>query len=267
MNKDIKLAIFDLDGTLLTPKEVLPEDFEEELKYFNEKGVRVAIASARPATDVFKLFNKVPEGLLISCEDGNVFFEGTNLLSVRYINPEAIDAVYNAVKGRKDIAVLCSSLKKNYITEEDYQKFVATGFKDYVPGGPCELTEDDPIVKVHCACAGGVSMALEVMDTLLLDLQKDFEVHETGRGTIGITMKGANKSGAVKFFMDYLKLDLENIVVFGDSDNDIPMFKAAKYSFAMINALDDVKEAATFVTKENNGNKGAIKALKEFIEQ
>ncbi len=267
MEKNIKLAIFDLDGTLLTPEEILPENFEEELKCFIEKGVKVAIASARPATDVFKLFDKVPEGLLISCEDGNVFFEGTNLLSVRYIDPQAIDAVYNAVKGRKDIAVLCSSLKRNYITEEDYQKFVATGFESYVPGGPCELSEDDPIVKVHCACAGGVSQALEVINTLLLDLQKDYEVHETGRGTIGITMKGANKSGAVKFFMEYFGLGIENIVVFGDSDNDIPMFKAVKYSFAMKNALEDVQKEATFVTKEDNGHGGAIKALKEFIEQ
>lgn len=266
MRDDIKLAIFDLDGTLLTQEEVLPDNFYEELKNFNDLGIKIAIASARPSHDVFKLFDKGVEGLLISGEDGNAFFEGNKLLKVNHINPEAIDRVKAAVKGNPYLAVMCSSLEKNYLDEEDYQKFLAVGLEKYVPFGAQPIPEDDKIVKVHVCCAGGVSQALEVMDTLLEDVKKDYEVHETGRGTIGITTKGANKSGAVKFFADYFNLSTDNVVVFGDSETDVPMFKAAKYSFAMQNALDDVKKEATHVTKEDNAHGGAIKALKEFLE-
>lgn len=265
MRDDIKLAIFDLDGTLLTEEEILPENFYEELKYFNDLGIKIAIASARPSHDVFKLFDKGVEGLLISGEDGNAFFEGDKLIKVNYINPEAIDRVKATVKGRPDIAVMCSSLTANYLDEEDYKKFLAAGLEQYVPYGARPIPEDDKIVKVHICCAGGVSQALEVMDTLLDDIKKDYEVHETGRGTIGITTKGANKSRAVSYFAEYFNISTDNVVVFGDSETDVPMFKAAKYSFAMQNALDDVKKEATNVTKEDNGHGGAIKALKEFL--
>lgn len=266
MRKDIKLVVFDLDGTLLTKEEVLPDNFYDELKNFNEHGVKIAIASARPVPDAFKIFYNGVDGLLVSCEDGNAFFEGNKLLKINYINPEAVSKVKEYVKGRKDIAVMSSSLTKHYISEEDYQKFVAVGLEHYVPEGPRKLDPEDKIIKINVACAGGVSQALEVMDTLLKDVQKEYEVHETGRGTIGIGTKGTSKAYAIKFFCEYYGISSDEVVVLGDSETDVQMFRVAKYSFAMKNALDAVKRQATFVTKEDNANGGAIKAVKEFLE-
>ncbi len=51
--------------------------------------------------------------------------------------------------------------------------------------------------------------------------------------------------------VDILKGNPQDIVVFGDGINDISMMKQAPCSIAMGNAIDEVKKAATFVTKSN----------------
>ena len=55
----------------------------------------------------------------------------------------------------------------------------------------------------------------------------------------------------------------EDIVVFGDGHNDYTMFKQAPMSIAMGNAIDELKEIATFITKSNKEN-GIEYACKHF---
>lgn len=45
---------------------------------------------------------------------------------------------------------------------------------------------------------------------------------------------------------------IDDIVVFGDGHNDFSMMKQAPISIAMGNAVDEIKEVATFVTKRND---------------
>ena len=50
----------------------------------------------------------------------------------------------------------------------------------------------------------------------------------------------------------------------GDSENDLSMIKFAGIGVAMGNAIDKVKEAASFIT-DSNTNSGVAKAIKKFI--
>lgn len=58
------------------------------------------------------------------------------------------------------------------------------------------------------------------------------------------------------------KLGMDRIVVFGDSVNDIPMFKIADESFAVENALPELKQYATGVIGSNEED-GVANLLKE----
>lgn len=62
---------------------------------------------------------------------------------------------------------------------------------------------------------------------------------------------GDKAHGLVKL-SEYLNRDLEDITVFGDSINDIGMFKLAGMSVAVSNALDEAKEHAKIISKHSN---------------
>jgi Cof subfamily protein (haloacid dehalogenase superfamily) len=65
---------------------------------------------------------------------------------------------------------------------------------------------------------------------------------------IEITPKGCSKASGVAFYLDYLGLNHDNVVVVGDSGNDIPMFQAfPKHSFAMEHAPLEVQKHASGV--------------------
>jgi len=74
---------------------------------------------------------------------------------------------------------------------------------------------------------------------------------------------GGKDVGIKKVLKSY-KIDLENVVAFGDGGNDVSMLKYVPNSFAMGNAKDFVKNSATHITDsiENNGVYNALKYLK-----
>lgn len=61
-----------------------------------------------------------------------------------------------------------------------------------------------------------------------------------------------DKAHALHTILDYLESYTNNVTVFGDSINDIGMFKAAGTSVAVSNALDEVKAEADVILEKSN---------------
>lgn len=256
----IKLGVFDLDGTLLDSEGKLPDTFYSDLKKLDERGVHVAIASARPVQFLFEIFDRDAD-ILISGEDGNIFFRGKKLLHVRYLSFDLINRVRERIAERDDMAVIFSSLDALYVSEEDHDRLTKWGLERFLPAESSSLTGEEKISKIHLYCSGGAGMAKEMIATVFNDLEDVCDLLEAGYGWIGFTEKNSNKASAVRFFQDYMGLSDDEIAVFGDSENDLYMFELTKYSFAMKNADESIREKAAFVTEEDNDHNGAMKAL------
>jgi len=56
---------------------------------------------------------------------------------------------------------------------------------------------------------------------------------------------------------------MEEMVAFGDAENDIEMLKAVQHPVAMGNAIPVLKEIAEFITTDNTDN-GIINGLKHY---
>lgn len=72
-----------------------------------------------------------------------------------------------------------------------------------------------------------------------------------------------DKANALLKVMEYLKRDMRDVTVFGDSVNDIGMFKVANKAVAVSNALDEVKEVADVVLPHSNDEDGVAKYLEQ----
>lgn len=73
-----------------------------------------------------------------------------------------------------------------------------------------------------------------------------------------------DKAHALSKVMEYLGRDVKDVTVFGDSVNDIGMFKLAGTSVAVSNALDEVKEVASIVLPHSNDEDAVAKYLKSL---
>jgi hypothetical protein len=75
---------------------------------------------------------------------------------------------------------------------------------------------------------------------------------------------GISKASTVKIMCDSLNINNENVMSFGDYNNDIELISIAGFGIAMDNAIPEVKSVAFAVTDSNNNN-GIGKAIKKYI--
>ena len=98
----------------------------------------------------------------------------------------------------------------------------------------------DQIYKVYIACFAPDEEQLETLKELpWCRFHKEYLFVEPGDKSVGIKMMVNHLGGAY-----------EDVVVFGDEKNDLSMFIDEWTSIAMGNAIDELKEKATYVTDD-----------------
>lgn len=66
----------------------------------------------------------------------------------------------------------------------------------------------------------------------------DIEITTSMDNNLEIMKKGVNKGTGLLNLSKISKIELENIIVLGDSENDLTAFKAAKRKYAVSNACE-----------------------------
>jgi len=75
---------------------------------------------------------------------------------------------------------------------------------------------------------------------------------------------GVSKGEALKILAQIYNFNVEEVYVFGDSQNDIDMLRISRNSFAMGNAQKDVKEVARYVIPSNDED-GVAFAIEKIL--
>ena len=91
-----------------------------------------------------------------------------------------------------------------------------------------------------------------------------YEMTRTCPRLVEIAPAGITKGQTLKRFMQREGVAPDEVIVFGDGENDADMFRQVKYSIAMGNAEDYVKEQAYDVTLSNDED-GMVTALQKYL--
>jgi hydroxymethylpyrimidine pyrophosphatase-like HAD family hydrolase len=83
---------------------------------------------------------------------------------------------------------------------------------------------------------------------------------------LDVTPPGCDKGTFVKAMARRQQLSTDAVATIGDMQNDLPMLTGSGLSFAMDNAADDVKKAATYVTASNE-EEGFAKAVEMILRE
>jgi HAD superfamily hydrolase (TIGR01484 family) len=87
----------------------------------------------------------------------------------------------------------------------------------------------------------------------------------TGKTILTLTSSKASKGDALQSACNHLGITTEQVVAFGDSENDIEMFRAAGAAVAMGQADEATRAAATHVTARND-EAGVAQAVYRIME-
>ncbi|WP_347552250.1 Cof-type HAD-IIB family hydrolase [Pseudalkalibacillus hwajinpoensis] len=98
------------------------------------------------------------------------------------------------------------------------------------------------------------------------DKVKKTVVTSSGKENLEINHEDAQKGIALETFITQHGLDMKKTAAIGDNYNDLSMLKMAAYSVAMGNADQEIKNHASFVTK-NNEHDGVAHAIYKIMDE
>ena len=218
-----KLFCFDIDGTLRTTTDhQVPESTINALNLLREKGHLLLVSTGRSVdslknTHIYDTF----------AFDGYVCNSGQALLDndLKLIHKDNIP-----------LALKCTPRIINMEPNEDVIR-------------SCNYF-NNPIPPVGSYTNQEVG-AMIAYGPLGYDYQEFKDIEEldvmVGESSYAdITIKGISKATGIAYFMKLW--DMESYVAFGDSLNDVEMFKHASFSICMGQGNNDLKELSDFVT-------------------
>ena len=272
---DIKVIATDMDGTLLDPKGQLDlPRLEKILDKLDQRGIRFVIATGNEVHRMRQLLEHLAERVVLVVANGARIFENDELLQAQTWDDAMVDRALEHFKGREcqdQFVVTCMNggfVKEGTVFTE-LDKFMTPEMIEKLYRRMNFVDEFDS------SLFGGVlkmSMVVgeERSDAVLQEINDLFDGHvravSSGYGCIDILQDGIHKAWGLEELLKRWNLKPEQIMAFGDSENDIEMLELAGISYAMENAEESVKEVATKVAPANS-QAGVYQVLENWLEK
>ena len=266
---DYKLIAMDLDGTLNNDQKIITEKTKAALMAAQKRGIRLALASARPSPGLFKerdiLRLQDYNGILMSYNGGRIVDAATG----KVLFETSMDLAQT-----KQVLRRLEALPVTPILDDGVQFYVAdkNGYKvDYeCKNNNMTCTEVGNLADFLSFAP--IKILMSVQPEELAEVQKqiaDFlpetlTVVQTAAFYLEVIPKVINKGQGIRDICAVLGIDPSEVISFGDAANDIPMLREAGMGVAMGNAAEAVKAAANMVTLSNNED-GIAAALEKLL--
>ena len=269
----LKAVLFDLDGTLLnSKKEITPETFRI-LELAASKGIEIV-----PSTGRF--WHAVPENVK-SLEFVNyaITLNGAEIFDVR--ESKSLGKFEIHVERSRTLCRVFDDLNVIYDFIADGQGFMKRELYERLPEvmiGEWQLkivrdlrTPVDDIYHELSTRKGVQKMQIYTKDKILREnLLASLPVvfpkllfTSSVPNNIEINDPCANKGAALKFIADMIHIPMSDTLAFGDGSNDITMIRNAGVGVAMANAIDEIKNAADYITRSCDED-GVAEGIKKF---
>ncbi|MFT7824219.1 MAG: HAD-IIB family hydrolase [Sulfurimonas sp.] len=272
MEHEKKIYMTDLDHTFLRTDQSV-SDFSTEVWNEMSRHSILSVATARSFQKTRDFLGKLHLHAPMILLDGTmVVTPEKKLIDLKLINKELGDAIIE--EGKKfDILPFIISLKDMELNES----FSVPATLNLYQKGVLNSYANDPRLKVHKHIQSEEMNlkvvyfgAFDTLNPLTEHLRKTFgneleyklspEKYSDG-WFLTILHPEGDKALALKKVSEYLGRDTHDMTVFGDSINDIGMFRLAGTSVAVSNALDEVKEVADVILPHSNDEDAVAKYL------
>ncbi|SFL37077.1 hypothetical protein SAMN04487943_101215 [Gracilibacillus orientalis] len=257
MQTNKHLIALDLDGTLLTDQKKISPFTKSVVQQVIEEGHIVVIATGRPHRASIMYYHEL--GLQTPMVNFNGAF-------IHHPTDHKWDVLHTPLPNRtaKKIIQTCYDFQVDNIFAEIRDKMYLDQFDQRIIDMFSEPNQQDLIT------IGSLKNHLKEDPTSLLIHPKDEHLDELRQylddkhasiiehrkwgvpwNIIEIVRKGINKAVGLKKIAHYFHIPNNNIIAFGDEDNDLEMIDYAGVGVAMGNGIHELKQIANYQAKTN----------------
>ncbi|WP_273476948.1 Cof-type HAD-IIB family hydrolase [Faecalicoccus acidiformans] len=275
----IKAIVMDMDGTLLDPSNKIMPKTKSALIQLQKKGIQLILASGRSYTRLMpyamELMMDKHRGWLLEV-DGVAVYDLSKMerTILRRMTMEEVQMVFSDLVHRNCESMACfDDGVYDFFPDEIRQIKKTIRIKENLPedfpwtGGPwgwlADMRDGYPNIRyiTHVSEISPPINKIQLMQEeqeiqflyqALTEKFLDFNVFRTAPRQLEILPKGVSKGETLEKIMEREGWTKDEVLAFGDGENDVSLFDVVENSFAMGQAKAYVKERAKYVTASNN---------------
>lgn len=242
------VLFFDIDGTIVDEDtQIIPDSTVRAIAALTAAGHTPIINTGRPYSHIDPRVRAMAFAGWICAGGMEVYVDGSWLQKRRF-TPEIRETVINAVR-ECHMQVIYEAvggflLDGNYSNNDrvvlESQRIVDRGcFAKQLEGS------DEDIIK-FVTFDGPRSRHAQFVEAM----EPYFTCIERGGGMVEYVEKGCSKASGVQMLLQHLSADPRQAFAFGDSTNDVSMFRAVGHSVCMGSGMEEAKAQAEFITAD-----------------
>lgn len=234
---DIKIAFFDIDGTLIDmERKVISEKMVETLLQLKKNHIIICIATGRTPIAIPQF-----EGVQF---DAFLTFNGSYCFDQKkeiFCNPISEKDVQTIIKNASEIhrpvsIATVDKLAANGKDQDLIDYFAFAKLSVEVAEDFAEVAKED-VFQIMMGCYENEYQSM-------MKKVENAKITAWWDRAVDIIPANGGKGVGIEKVLEYYHLKKEDAIAFGDGDNDIEMLQAVGLGIAMENASDKLKEAA-----------------------
>jgi len=255
----IKAAFFDLDGTLVSGQGFCTQAVKAALKTLQKNGILIFAATGRSPYEL--AITGMTEGVDfdgIVGLNGQLCYDKDGIIHRQLFDKEDLKSLIAQTK-RTPFAFMVVEQEEMYINfVDDYVRSALEAIHTPLP----EVRDLSDVPDKDILLAMAYLPEKETQE-LVIPVLKNSHTTRWNRYGVDIVPKGCSKRTGIEKVLEKYNLTWENVIAFGDGENDYEMLKSAKYGVAMGNS-DPILLTGEFTVTESVEQDGVVSALKHF---
>ena len=260
--ENIKIIAMDFDGTLLTSDKKVSENARNCLIDLKNKSYIIIGVTARNLMSVKNVLDISLFDYIILNNGSDVYYvKEDKIKNISSINHDMVIKIYDLFKDGSYQIDFCTPY--NYLIKTN-NKIDARPFIKYID----DINEVDESVSRMNVFFDDAN-AIEENKNLLTNTFENISAVKmldtdkaNSRLWLTINPLNVNKLNTLKMICNELNCSVKEVIFFGDGENDLILIENVGISVAMGNAIEIVKEKASFVTLSNDDD-----GIAEFLKK
>lgn len=263
-----RLAAIDLDGTLLGPDKAISERNASAVRRLNENGVRVIIASGRRHQNSVRFQRQLRlTGPIIACQGGLIRDgESGNVIEAHFL-PQTVAREIAFEADKNGVGVIYYHLDHLYVPERSnrwidlYESRVGER-AETLP----DLSQLDGRRALKIVWYGDPVVLKKIRPEIAARYEGKADVLSTESENLEFVPRGINKAAALEKVARELGVPREEVMAFGDGENDVQMLEWAGMGVAMRHGNAAAIAAARMVSPPGPPETAFAGAVDELFE-
>ncbi|MGX7108366.1 Cof-type HAD-IIB family hydrolase [Facklamia miroungae] len=264
------MIAIDLDGTTLNNQSRLSQLTIETLRKLDRLGHLICIVTGRPyrtSKEIYQVLNLTTP--MVNFNGAYCHFPDRPEWLASYHHELDREIVFDLFNRQEELGIqlVCAEGKERLYTSSmnlPESPYYPSEDSSYQKISRQTLIHNPIAVTLFTSEADQVPVQRKIMEVY----QNQVSVRTWGGEVpvLEVVSKDIHKAVGVKNIADFYHIPRQNILAFGDEDNDLEMIEFAGYGVAMNNAIKPLKEIANDITPLSNDEDGLAHYLINFFD-